>query len=90
MKAANPYPRVWQKGKAIRVHRLVAEAMVRRPLARGEVVHHLNGDKDDCRPLNIRVLPSQRHHMVLEHYQRFEAQGVPHLFDLETVLQGLE
>jgi hypothetical protein len=43
-------------------HRLVAEAKLGRPLARGEVVHHVNEDKGDNRPENLAVLPSIAHH----------------------------
>ena len=86
----NPYPRAWQDGKAVRVHRLLAAAVLERDLVPGEVVHHRNGDKADNTPENIRVLPSQRHHMVLEHYQDREQRGIVHLFDLETWIQALE
>lgn len=43
-------------------HRVVAEQMIGRPLAPGEVVHHLNGDKRDNREENLQVLESQAEH----------------------------
>ena len=87
---ANPYPRVWQDGKAVRIHRLVAVQSLGRDLEPGEVEHHRNGDKSDLAADNIRVLPSQRHHMVLEHLERRRARGVQALFGDEEILERIE
>ena len=54
-------------------HRVVAEEMLGRPLKCGEVVHHINGDKRDNRPENLRVFASQKEHAA-EH-ARLEALG---------------
>lgn len=83
-----PYAKVWRDGKAKRVHQLLAEEKLGRKLEPGEVVHHKKGFEDALE--NVQVLPSQRHHMVVHHYERREARGVQHLFDLETVLGLLE
>lgn len=42
--------------------RLIVAIKLRRPLADGEVVHHLNGDKSDDRLANLDVFESQRAH----------------------------
>ena len=73
-----------------RVHRIVAEVMLRRELKPGEVVHHRDGNPLNNVPENLMVLASQRHHMMLEHYQDREANGVRHLFPLETWLEAVD
>lgn len=47
-------------------HRAAAEILLGRPLKEGEVVHHLNGDKDDWSPHNVIVMPSQSAHARVE------------------------
>jgi hypothetical protein len=43
-------------------HRVVAEHKVGRRLRKGEIVHHLNGDKTDNRQDNLVITKSIRHH----------------------------
>lgn len=56
------------EGKAYRktygrhTHRIVAEEKIGRPLKKGEVVHHLDGNKLNNHPDNIPVLESQAEH----------------------------
>lgn len=44
-----------------REHRVVAEAMLGRSLGKEEVVHHINGRKDDNRPVNLQVMTRTEH-----------------------------
>lgn len=44
-------------------HRLVAEGVLGRLLETREVVHHIDGDKANNDPSNLRVFPSQADHV---------------------------
>lgn len=58
----NGYIRLWAgSGKNVLEHRLVAERRLGRKLRRGEVVHHVNGNKKDNRPGNLRVMTISEH-----------------------------
>lgn len=45
-------------------HRVVAEATLGRRLVDGEIVHHIDGNKRNNSPSNLRVEPSIAHHLV--------------------------
>jgi len=51
-----------QGGKKSKEHRIVAENILKRPLSKNEVVHHVNGIKTDNRAENLWIFPSQKDH----------------------------
>lgn len=71
---AKGYVRVidWSTGKRrfIMEHRLVMERMIGRLLRPEERVHHINGDRADNRPENLRLYASHSEHMRVEHPER--------------------
>ena len=55
---AKSYPKLYGKHE----HRVVAAKKLGRSLKKGEVVHHIDGDKRNNNPINLMVFKSQAEH----------------------------
>lgn len=63
---ATSYPKYYGKHE----HRMVAARKIGRPLKKGEVVHHKDGNRRNNHPDNLEVLPSQAEHARLHAEER--------------------
>lgn len=66
-------PDVYKKLHNRHEHRVVAEQMLGRPLLRGEIVHHKDGNRHNNSPENLEVM-TQADHMRLHHAEMWAAR----------------
>ena len=64
-------------------HRVVAAAKIGRPLRKGEVVHHIDGNRQNNDPSNVEVMSSTAHH-ALEHRDPASDSRLPGEANVET------
>jgi HNH endonuclease len=69
------HPRTDIEGYAFE-HILVMEQKLGRPIQRYEVVHHINGIKDDNRPENLELIESQSVHATMHCHIRAISSGL--------------
>lgn len=69
MERANRYKRCSQN------HRTVVEGILGKPLPKGSVVHHIDGDTKNNVPSNLVVLPNEAYHKALHARQRIQELG---------------
>ncbi|WP_286137375.1 HNH endonuclease [Bacillus sp. 7894-2] len=61
------HPRATSNGDYVFEHILVAEREIGRYLEAGEIVHHINGVKDDNRPCNLYITNPSEHSVMHNH-----------------------
>lgn len=66
-------PHVYKKKFKRHEHRVVAEQMLGRPLVRGEIVHHIDGNRHNNTPENLQVM-TQAEHLRLHHAETVAAR----------------
>lgn len=64
-------------------HRLVAEQKLGRRLNKGEMVHHINGNKQNNAPENLEVCESAAEHL-LHHRKRITGRRLPRQENVEV------
>ena len=70
--------KTYRKSLGRHEHRVVAEQKLGRPLRKGEIVHHSDGDYRNNDPDNLMVLPSQSDHCKIHGFGKKKKEGDAH------------
>lgn len=76
-------PTTYKKLNGRHQHRVVAEQMLGRPLKRGEIVHHIDGNKHNNSPENLAVM-TQADHLRLHHAEMWHARKIKNGYAIKT------
>jgi hypothetical protein len=87
---ATNHPNVDCRGYVLQ-HRLVMEKSIGRILSKNEVVHHINGIRDDNRIENLVLCISNGSHIKSEHhkYNRYQKESIPEPVNLGEIISVL-
>ena len=72
-------PDTYKKFYGRHEHRVIAEQIIGRPLAKGEIVHHKDGNKHNNDPSNLEVM-TQSEHLKLHWHEMRAARKAKHGF----------
>lgn len=75
MREKNGYIQIKMEGKWRWFHRVIAEEKMGSDIYEGHEVHHIDGDKQNNHPSNLKVL-SKENHRELHRQQRKEEEGI--------------
>lgn len=65
----------YEKTYGRHTHRIVAEEKLGRPLRAGEIVHHVDGNKRNNHPDNLRVMTQSEHLALHNRFNKFFGLG---------------
>lgn len=70
------YPQTSKGGTVRRLHVVIAEKVLGKPLPKGAIVHHLDGGRLNNAHSNLLICPSQAYHLLIHARERaYDACG---------------